>query len=273
MTRKTEVLYDIPTILLIPMLLVILALVIFHGLRHGKHRAARTSETARTQVSALQSSLLGLLALLLGFSFSLALGRFDDRSVAVVSEANAIGTAWLRTDLLEGAARDDLRKALADYGQNRLAAGAIALTHEGRRDAAVQKASAAFATAWSVATMAARQTPNPATLAVVSALNDMTDSFSSRDAALNRHVPEPVLFLLFSTFLVLGWVLGYSSGVSQERPPSPVVAMVVLIVMLMSLILDLDRPRRGIISVDQTAMRTTVDQILTELASPPIAGN
>jgi hypothetical protein len=193
--------------------------------------------------------------------------------VAQVAEANAIGTAWLRADLLEGAARDDLRGALADYAQSRLAAGAIPLTDPVARLAEGKTSEAAFTRAWAFATAAARQAPNPATVALVTALNEVADSFSRRDAALNRHVPELVLLLLTATFLFLGWVLGYSSGLSGERPPTPLVVMVVLIVLLLTMILDLDRPRRGIIQVDQSSMIAVVHFVLTEAGRPVPASN
>ena len=98
--------YAIPSPILMLALLAAMVLAIYIGTRMGKSRATRTSEEGRAQVTALQGSLLGLLALLLGFSFSLALGRYDDRSVAVITEANAIGTAYLQTCFLPEILRD-----------------------------------------------------------------------------------------------------------------------------------------------------------------------
>lgn len=261
--------YNVASPILMFGLLVSMILSILVGTKLGKARSAKTSAEGRAQASALQGSLLGLLALLLGFSFSLALGRYDDRSAAVVNEANAIGTAWLRTDLLPEPARGQLRAALKDYGQARLAAGQINLTQASDRSGFVATSDADFARAWAIASTAARETPNPASVSVIAALNDMIDAFSSRDAALNRHVPEPVLVLLFTTFLFLGWVLGYSTRVAGERPSPPMLAMVLLIIMVMTVILDLDRPRRGIITVNQTAMENTIATITKEQALDP----
>jgi hypothetical protein len=88
----------------------------------------------------------------------------------------------------------------------------------------------------------------------VQATNDMIDSFGRRDAALNRHVPEVVLFLLLGTFLITGAIVGYSGGVVGRRPPLVSFAMVGLIVVLVFVILDLDRPRRGVIVVSEKNM-------------------
>jgi NAD/NADP transhydrogenase beta subunit len=114
MIPRHELLYSVPTyVLALALLLMSLAMIVF-GRRVGARGASEVSRAETSQVSALRGSLLGLLALLVGFSFSLALGRYNDRSLAVVTEANAIGTAWLRSDLLAGAEREALRAALAD---------------------------------------------------------------------------------------------------------------------------------------------------------------
>ncbi len=267
MNGTPEVMYAIPSPILMLALLVTMGLAIYIGTRMGKNRASRTSEEGRAQVSALQGSLLGLLALLLGFSFSLALGRYDDRSVAVITEANAIGTAWLRTDLVAEPARGDLRKALVDYTAERVAAGGNDMTQTEDRNRLLSAAQGQFTQIWALASTLARETPNPATVSLTSSLNDMIDAFSARDAALNRHVPEPVLWLLFVTFVFMGWTLGFSSRVAGERPSPPVLLLVLLIVLVMGAILDLDRPRRGLIGIDQSAMSATLDAMRAEIAA------
>jgi hypothetical protein len=269
MTKPNELLYAIPTIVLIPIMLIMLFAVIALGGRYGQSLSSLVSEAEKLQVSAMQGSLMGLLALLVGFSFSLALSRFNDRSVAVVTEANAIGTAWLRSDLLEGPAKAALQSALADYAAARLAEGQYDITRSEIRKIELEKEAAAFKTAWTIATTAARANPNPVTVALVTALNDMTDSFSSHEASLNRHVPEIVLILQFVTLLFLGWIVGYSSGESGYGPTTPMLVMMALNVLLLALVLDLDRPRRGIIQVDQTPMVIVTTQILFEAGRMP----
>ncbi|MEM8824827.1 MAG: hypothetical protein AAGF30_14570, partial [Pseudomonadota bacterium] len=89
--------YDIPTIWIVLTLLLGMFVSMYIGRRIGLNRPPR-DETETGQISTTQASLLGILGLLLGFTFSVALGRHDARSAAVVAEANAIGTAWLRAD-------------------------------------------------------------------------------------------------------------------------------------------------------------------------------
>ncbi|MEQ8205673.1 MAG: hypothetical protein RIA65_05820, partial [Woeseia sp.] len=98
-------------------------------------------------------------------------------------------------------------------------------------------------------------------------LNEMFDSYGRRDAALARHVPEAVLFLLFLTFVMVSTIVGITSGAHGGRPPLSMVAMVTLIVMLVFIIIDLDRPRRGVIEIDQSSL-TKLLQPTSVRASP-----
>jgi hypothetical protein len=79
----------------------------------------------------------------------------------------------------------------------------------------------------------------------------MFDAYASRDAAVRRHVPEVVLFLLYGTFLMAGSVIGSVAGVSGHRASFATYIMIALVVLLVFIIIDLDRPRRGLIEVDQ----------------------
>ncbi|QIZ81842.1 hypothetical protein [Thalassovita gelatinovora] len=250
--------YDFPSYFIAIALLGLMLVVMQLGILVGKRRQARETEDSKNQANTVQGSLLGMLALLLGFTFSLSLGRYDQRSIEVVNEANAIGTAWLRTDLVADARRDDAKTLLHQYGLIRLETSQISAANDDERDKLIAKAEALFDSLWRLASTEAREISNPVTMGFASSLNDMIDALSARDAAVNRHVPELVLFLLFGTFILLGAVVGYSSAISNIRPGVPVYAMMILIVILVFLIIDLDRPRRGLIEVDQSKLLSTV---------------
>lgn len=233
----------------------------FAGRAMAGRRARRTSEEGKSQTLAVQGSLLAILGLLLGFTFSLALGRYDTRSQAVVDEANAIGTAWLRADLLPEGPRAEARALLIKYAEFRAKAGEVPAHQDARRAGMVATAQNTFDQLWALSAEAARGTGGPAVVAYINALNDMIDQLSARDAAINRHVPEPVLFLLYGTFILLGWVLGLSAAQTGVRPGPAVYAMLLLIVALVFVIIDLDRPRRGVIEVDQSPIRNLANQL------------
>ncbi|NNK16633.1 MAG: hypothetical protein HKP51_06990 [Sulfitobacter sp.] len=242
-----DLMYDIPTPLIAVTLLAIMLGAMWVGYRIGWRRQSNETEETRTQTTAVQGSLLGLLALLLGFTFSLALSRHDARSASVVAEANSIGTAWLRTDFLEGSAKTRAKVALLKYTRLRVQAGEVSADQYRQRAIYTVQAEESFATVWAIAAAHARDPGGPAAVSLTNALNDMIDALASRNAALDRHVPEIVLIMLFVTFVLSGAMLGYSSGMNGSKPATPVYLMLTLIVLLVFLIVDLDRPRRGII--------------------------
>ena len=261
MIGSRELLYDIPTPLICLGLLAAMLVAMFIAYRLGLRRRVRESEETRSQTTAVQGSLLGLLALLLGFTFSLGLSRHDSRSAAVVEEANAIGTAWLRTDFLpediKAEAKDDLRR----YLRLRTEAGVVPADQAQRRARLVDNAEAAFDELWVAAAKWTAGGGGPASVSYAASLNDMIDSLGARDAAIERHVPEVVILMLFGTFVLSGAMLGFSSGLAGTLPATPVYLMLALIVLLVFMIIDLDRPRRGLIEVNQSPMTSLLESI------------
>jgi hypothetical protein len=250
-----EFFYDIDSSLIAAVLLVSLGLVIEIGYRVGRARQGRVNEASREHINGLQSSILGILALLLGFTFSLALQRFDSRSEAVVQEANAIGTAYLRAQLLPVSLRGEAQALLRNYVDLRVQASSHNMAERAVRDALLDQAAKSQAALWQQARRAAELEPDGlAPFMYLEALNALMDNFSTRDAALNRHVPEVVLLLLYGTFLMAGVIVGFACGVAGHRPSMASYVMVTLIVVLVFIILDLDRPRRGLIQVSQKSL-------------------
>ncbi len=251
----SEVMYDQSSVLIISVLCLSLLLIIEIGYRIGSVFKGRATNANRSQIVAIQGSLLGILALMLGFTFSLSLQRYDGRSAAVVHEANAIGTTYLRAKLLPTSFRSEARKGVREYVDLRVAASTFSLADDHKRRELLQKSDAKFADLWDLAARAVEEDPNPVRTGMfVSALNEMTDSLNSRNSALERHVPEIVLFLLYGTFLMTGCIVGFASGLSGHRTSFATYIMVGLIVLLVFIIIDLDRPRRGLIEVSQNSM-------------------
>ncbi|TWC36319.1 hypothetical protein FBY03_109157 [Pseudomonas sp. SJZ079] len=247
--------YDLSSTLIAGILFASMALAIELGHRVGRRYQRSSDEPSKSHIITIQGSLIGILALLLGFTFSLSLQRFDSRSEAVVSEANAIGTAYLRAQLLPESVRAPTLKALASYLSLRVRAGSLSLDHAYQRQAMLDQATQQQALLWNYALQAAEEVPNPVTSGLfLQALNEMIDAYGTRDATLNRHVPEIVLNLLYTTFLMAGVILGYSSGVAGHRASFATYIMVGLIVLLVFLIIDLDRPRRGLIQVSHKSL-------------------
>jgi len=250
-----ELLYDIDSGLIAVALFISMALAMELGYRIGLWNKMTANDASKEHINSIQASILGILALLLGFTFSLSLQRFDSRSEAVVEEANAIGTAYLRAQLLPTPLRGEVLALMRNYVDLRVQADAQTTAPGEPRNALLAKAANAQTALWNYARRAIEQDPNSYTpVLFTEAVNTLIDSFGKRDAALNRHVPEVVLLLLYATFLMTGGIVGFASGVASHRPSLVSYFMVVLMVILVFIILDLDRPRRGLIQVSQKSM-------------------
>jgi hypothetical protein len=252
-----ELMYDFGAGLIAAVLLAVVLAAIEIGFRFGRrNRGPDVDDDSKAHINATQASTLGILALLLAFTFSLSLQRFDTRSDAVVDEANAIGTAYLRAQLLPAPLRDETRALLRDYVDMRVRAGSVSIIQDDAWNSLMAETGSLQNALWDKARRAAEANPNPVPSGMfVQATNDLIDSFGRRDAAIHRHVPEVVLFLLIGTFLITSAIVGFSGGVIGRRPPLVSFAMVVLIVVLVFVILDLDRPIRGVIVVSEKSLR------------------
>lgn len=248
--------YDLSSIVIAVALFVSMALAIEAGYRIGRGVARHATEASRVHVNAIQAALLGVLALLLAFTLSLALQRFDSRSAAVVDEANAIGTAYLRTQLLPPSLQAEARASLVAYVDLRLQEGATTPVERAERQATGARTAELQNALWRYGVRAAELDGRPVTSGLfIQSVNDLIDSNGRRNAALARHVPEVVLFLLYGTFLLTGTIVGYAAGLTGQRASYVTYIMVALIVMLVFIIIDLDRPRRGLIEIDQSSLR------------------
>jgi FtsH-binding integral membrane protein len=265
-----EMTYDIPSWLIAVMLIIAMAAAMEIGYRVCRRTRGLPTAVSKRSVNAMQSSILLILALLLAFTLSIALQRYDQRSDAVVDEANAIGTVYLRTQLLRQPARDELQPMVRDYLAMRVKSAGMKTVEGAPRDAVLDATEQAQGALWAAAVRAAQADPSPVTSGLfVQALNDMIDSYGRRDAGLNRHVPEGVLFLLYAALVISGGVVGLSSGLSGHRPSrASSVAMVMLLVAMVFLIIDLDRPRRGLIRVSHAPLIDLLASIDPKPAQP-----
>jgi hypothetical protein len=233
------------------------------GYRLGRRRRDSATELTRRHVNGVQASLLGVLALLLGFSFSLALQRFDSRSEAVVDEANAIGTAWLRAKLLPESVRSETLELFRQYIDLRARAGHISVAHESERDLVLAQTDRVLAALWRCAERAVQEDKSPVPSGIfVQALNAAIDAHARNEAILARHVPGLIMGSLFGTLVLTAGAVGFATGFAGHRPSFVTYVLVVSFVMLAFTITDLDRPRRGFILVDQssfTNLRATIE--------------
>jgi len=246
--------YNQSSFLIVLGLLIIMLLAMEIGFRNGRRKEACVTETI-TQANSVLVSMLGLLALLLAFTFSAALQRYEDRSRTVVAEANAIGTTYLRARLLPRGMQDEAQELLRQYLDVRIQEGRIDATEPAFHESVLHQAKLMEAQLWSHAVRAAELDKSVVTSGLfIQSLNELIDTAATRDAALNRQVPEIVLFLMFATIVLTTATLGYASGIAGHRVTLAAFVLMILIALVVYLIIDLDRPRRGVIQVSHESM-------------------
>jgi hypothetical protein len=223
-------------------------------------------ETLREPFGALQGALLGVVGLILAFGLSLAVGRYEDRRAAVVSDANAIGTAYLRAQLLTEPARTSSLVLLHKYTDLALRVSTEVPNSDAMKRTAAQQ-DAIQRRLWSLAGRAVDAAPvASAPRLYVDSLNMMIDEQTIRLSALNNRVPGSVLVLeVIGASLALGLLGLYLSVLG--RGLWPMVFAMVLVTMLLLVTFDLDRPTRGLITIPDTPYVSLAES----MALPPAA--
>lgn len=256
MDVSQEIMYDQNSILIVVILFILILLANEVGYRIGHYYQSRTDSDVKTQTNTIQAGTLGLLALILGFTFNMALQRYNNRTEGVIVEANTIGTALLRTNLLpepyDSLTYDQLQQYIILRLQANTTSYAMVTELEGLNKATKKLQSEI----WLNAVKSARIDPRSVTTGYfISSLNDMIDAYGKSNALLSIHVPEVILFLLFIVFIMSGALMGYSSGLGKKRTTIPAMMMTFLICLVVFIIIELDRPKRGIIKVNQESMQ------------------
>lgn len=233
-------------------LLVILLLALEVGFRRGRRAVELHDEAPSAQIGAVQGAILGMLGLLLAFSFAAAGGRFLERQDMIVAEANAIGTAWLRADLLDEPARSELRAALKDYTVHRITARSRFSAQ--MLDADAVEIERLHARIWQSALAGVRARPE-AVLALLNPVNEVIDLHSTRLYAAQKHLPTLVLALLIASSVLALGVIGYGCGVAGRRSAAMTVPLAIVIGVALWITIDLDYPRRGLLQLSDAPLR------------------
>jgi len=230
----------------------IAAAAIGYALRNKRERVDGPLKDGDSQESLMVSSVMGLLALLIGFTFSLAIDRFDTRRSNVLVEANAIGTTYLRTQLLEEPHRTRISKMLVAYTDNRIALGQ-ADPGTDRQNKLLADNDRMLTDLWT-ATVAAFPSMRgfDFSSSYLDTMNNMIDMDAARKAARYAHVPAEVLIVLFGCQFVAAGVLGYVLSGRRGRQAAALLFFLFGVALL--LVIDIDRPTGGGVQESQAPM-------------------
>lgn len=248
MTFKLTLLQSSPTIVIAIILFLLLIAFYILGYRLRIRVMKNSPEQSQEDLGAINGALLGLLALLLAFTFGMSNSRYDTRRALVIEEANDIGTVILRTEIYPDSIRQVLRGHLKNYVDKRIAfyqAGMdLKKTYE-----EYNKASEISAKIWSIAAAYARE-DNIATRTseLIPALNAMIDITTTRRAAGEATIPDSILYFLFTLCLSSSFLLGYDR--KNKFDWIVVIGFALMLSATVFTIIDLDRPRSGLIDMD-----------------------
>jgi prepilin signal peptidase PulO-like enzyme (type II secretory pathway) len=224
------------------------------GFRLGRKFETRTPENVKSQISTVEAAILGILALLLGFTVSMAVSRFEIRKQLVLEEADAIGTSSLRAQLLPAPAGPEIESLLRQYVNIRVQYGTAGndlarLEDLNRQTARLQTEF------WTRTATYAQQDPNPVRVGLLlQSLNQTIDLAKARWMAFQNHLPESVIYVNAAVGLLSAMLVGYSFGVNGRRNIFSMFMLAVSITLVLAVIIDLDRPRSGYIRVSQQPM-------------------
>lgn len=263
-----ELLYSIPEWLIGLGTLVLLIVSVEIGYWIGLKAKVEMTQPMKSQISTIQTAILTIFTFLLGFTFAMALSRFDNRKQMVVKESNAIGTAVLRSKLLPENQRAKMIELFRQYVNVEFSITSRANIPLKERKEQNLEAKQLQTRMWDEAFTAAENNPLsvPAGLFATS-INQLIDIKTERDIAISNHVPEIVLLgLLLFAALAIG-ILGYGNGLAATHARYPAMILCTVITISFILIIDLDRPNRGLTKVSQESMidlKTIINQVSKE---------
>jgi hypothetical protein len=229
------------------------------GYRIGKRRLAKDPEEARQGLGAVDGAVFGLLGLLVAFTFSGAASRFDARRQLIVTEANTIGTAWQRVDLLPADEQPVMRDMFRRYLDSRLKTYRL-LPDVAGADAEFAESVRLQAGIWRKAVALCQANGDPAVTALVlPTLNAMSDITTVRTEMARIHPPAIIFGLLFGLALACSLLAGYGMAGGKERSWSHTIGFAGVLALSVYVIFEIEYPRLGLITLDKS------DQVLVEL--------
>lgn len=221
------------------------------GYRVGRGRLRRHRNERGESVLSIQGSILALLAFLLAITFGMAVERYAARKHAVLTEANAIGTCYLRADLLREPTASEVRTLLREYVDTRLAG-----IQPDRLEAAILRSEELHAELWHRAVRSVDSDPGALGPALFTqSLNELIDLHEVRlVAGLYNRIPFVIWISLYTVSLLAMLSVGYGLGLSGSARSMSTLALAVAFSIVIALVVDLDRPQSGLLTVSQRAM-------------------
>ena len=229
------------------------------GYRIGHRRKTSDPQTSIEVIGTVDAAVFGLLGLILAFTFGGASDRLVLRRAQIVQEANAIGTAYLRIDVLAQPDQPAIRDLFRSYLESRIAVF-DKFADRAASNAALERAEQLQRNIWSRSVAACRADSKPdACLLMLPALNEMIDITTTRTMAARTHAPSVILTLLILLALAGATLSGYAMSRQTKRSIMHMLLFSLVVSSSVYVVLDLEYPRAGVINL------RSMDQALYQL--------
>jgi len=234
-----------------PLTVAVLLAALEGGYRYARATQRRAPEKSDRGVGAITAATLGLLAFLLAFVVGIGVNLLQERRHLVVSEANAIGTTYLRAGYLEDPYRTESRALLSEYVDWRI----VAATEEGRLAEARVRSEEIHNELWALAEEWVARDTSATTAQYISSLNEVIDVHTERVVVgVQIRIPPMVLLSMYIIALAAMFLTGVQNGYAERRNLVALVTLVLVLSAVLYLIVDLDRAQEGLLQVSQQAL-------------------
>ena len=207
---------------------------------------------------AVVGGILGLLAFLMAFSIGIVIGQHNGRKAMVVEEANAVRTAYHRAGFLGEPDGTRSRELLREYVEVRLAVA----TGDAEFESSMQRSEEIHDELWATVEHHVLQGQESATMALYAeAVNEVADVHAERLAAFYLRLPTPLWIVLSSAMVLAFVVVGVASSADGKRDPLTILIFALVFVAVLMVIVDLDRPQQGLLTVSQAALSDLLRQM------------
>jgi hypothetical protein len=214
-----------------------------------------------TMTAAVVGGMLGLMAFLMAFTIGIVLDQHGGRKAMVVTEANAVGTAYLRAGFLDEPDRTSSRDLLREYVEVRLAAAA---DPEALLESAMTRSEEIHGELWSIVEEQVRQGNESDIMALfVESVNEVIDVHSLRLTATTLRLPRLLGLVLYAATILSFLLVGVANSSDKERDQIALTIFALAFVAVLIIIVDLDRPQQGLLTVSQQAMSDLLRQMTT----------
>jgi len=222
------------------------------GFRIGMWAKRRDSASKKPGMAgAVVGGMLGLMAFLLAFCIGIVINQHNGRKAMVVTEANAVGTAYLRAGFLNESDQSLTRDLLKEYVEIRLVAAADPTLI----DSTLSRSEEIHIQLWSqIEEMASQGQDSDLFALFVESVNEVIDVHSLRLAAIDQRLPRQLGVVLYAATILSFLLVGVASSADGERNMMAILLFALAFVAVFMIIVDLDRPQEGLLTVSQTAL-------------------